>query len=108
MMGLFGSKPQPPQPPSPDKGLPVLPIDLTKRYDVYLRDGTHERLYENIRFVSLRSFDRITDFSPGTLSCYLEIEALDGTQCLIPTIQITAVCAHGVKMASMLLRRKNS
>jgi len=110
-MGFFNSQPQQPQQPpqqpqKSDRALPLLPVDLTKRYDVYLRETEHDRLYENVRFMSLRTFDQITDYSPFAFGCYLEIEALDDTRCLIPASHITAVCEHGVKMASKLLRRR--
>jgi hypothetical protein len=62
LMGFFNSKPQPQQPWGSDMALPLLHVDLTKRYDIYLREIEHDRLYENVQFMSLRSFDRITDF----------------------------------------------
>ena len=104
MMGFFNSQPQQ-QPQSSDRVLPLLPVDLTKRYDICMRDLEHDRLYENVRFVCLRTFDRITEFSTA-FSSYLEIESLDGTRCLIPTLHITAICEHGVKVETKLLRRR--
>jgi hypothetical protein len=104
-MGFFSSQEPQQQPQRPDRVLPILPVELTKRYDVYIREPEHDRLYENVRFVCLRTFDRITEYS-GTLSSYLEIESSDGTRCLIPTLQITAICEHGVTLATKILRRR--
>ena len=109
-MGLFNSR-QPKTPPvtgppnvTPSDPIPVLPVDLTKRYDVYFADHSHDRLYENVRFVCMRTFDRNTDF--GNLGNYLEVEAADGARSLIPQLSIQMICEHGVPPIFTVLRRR--
>jgi len=64
-------------------------------------------VYENVRFLSLRTFESINGFSPGALGCYLEVESLDGICGLIPMFQIQAIYEHGVRLESKLIRRPN-
>src|SRR5262245_11808007 len=106
-MGLFNSRqPKPPPRPEPADPIPVVPVDLAKRYDVYCSDVGHDRVYENVRFVCIRTFDRITEFSSGLVGGYLELEAADGARCLIPSFGIRAICEHGVQLAFRVLRHR--
>lgn len=104
-MGLFNSR-QPSSPPLPGLGdpIPIAPVDLSKRYDVYCSEVGHDRLYEDVRFVCIRTFDRITEFSTGLVSGYLEIEAADGSRCLIPSFGIRTICEHGARPTFKVLR----
>lgn len=81
-MGLFNSR-QPSASPShrePKDQIPINQIDRAKRYDVYCFCSGHDRLYEDVRFVGIRTFDRISEFSSGLVSGYLEIEAVGGSR----------------------------
>ena len=109
-MGLFNTRKSdslpPRQPPAPV--IPVLPYDLSKRYDVYCSVVGEERVYENIRFVAIRTFDRITEYSSGLVGGHLEIESADGSKMLIPTYGIQMICEHGTHPTFKVLRRWKS
>jgi len=108
-MGLFNSRAKASTPSAgaePADRIPISQIDLSKRYDVYCSDVGHDRLYENVRFVGKRTFDRITEFS---FSGFLEIEAVDGSRWLIPNFGIRLMCEHGAQPVFKVLRhRRNS
>ena len=74
-MGLFNSRQRkPPLPHSAQANhIPISQMDLTKRYDIYCTDLNHDRLYENVRFIGIRTFDRVTEFSSGLIGGFLEI-----------------------------------
>jgi hypothetical protein len=73
-MGLFNSRrPEASHPVEPTSQIPVTQIDLSKRYDVYCTDVGHDRVYENVRFVAIRTFDRISQFNSGLISGFLEM-----------------------------------
>jgi hypothetical protein len=80
-------------------------VDLSKRYDVYCAEFNHDRLYENVRFVCIRTFDRISEFGSGLAGGYLEIEAEEGSRWLIPAFGIRLICEHGTQPAFKVLRR---
>lgn len=109
-MGFFTTRTPAPQPrPEPDTGLPVAPFDLSKRYDVYFTEGPHhDRLYANVRFIGIRTFDRITEYSSGLISGYLEIETADGTRCMLPSYGIRLICEHGAQPVSQLIRHRRT
>src|SRR5262245_36328735 len=97
-MGLFGTGPT--KPPfefsKQQSDVPVRQIDLMKRYDVYYSHMGEDRIYENVRFIGIRTFEPIGGFSAGVVSGYLEIEAANGTQFMIPNFSIQLICEHGV------------
>jgi hypothetical protein len=57
----------------------------------------HAWVYEKVRFVGLRTFDRITRFSSGMVGGFLELEALDGSRWLIPNSGLGLICEHGTQ-----------
>ena len=80
-MGLFNfRRSEAPRHAEPTGQIPITQVDLTKRYDVYCTDLGHDRLYEDVRFVDIRTFDRITEYSSGVVTGFLEIEAVDGSR----------------------------
>ncbi len=95
-MGLFSSS-QPvtvaPSAAKPANPIPITQIDTGKWYDVYCAMTGEDRLYEKVRFVGARTFERITEYSSGS---FLEIETADGTRALIPRFGIHLICEHGV------------
>jgi hypothetical protein len=87
----------------------VLSLDLSKRYDVYCTlyawGGAEERVYPNVRFLAIRTFERITEYSSGLIGGFLEIEAADGTRSLISVHGINLVCEHGTQPGFRVLQR---
>jgi hypothetical protein len=69
-------------------------------------DLGHDRLYENVRFVCIRTFERIHKFSSGLIGGFLEVEALDGSRGLIPSIGIRLICEHGTPPVFKVLRHR--
>jgi hypothetical protein len=72
---------------------------------VYCSLTGEERVYEDVRFVGIRTFDRQTEFSSGLISGFLEIEARDGARLLIPSFGIQLLCEHGTRPAYKVTRR---
>jgi hypothetical protein len=104
-MSWFSARlPQAPQPEKSPSPVPVAYFDLSKRYDVYCYVAGEDRVYEDVRFVGIRMFDRINEWTTG-MSGYLEIEAVDGTRMLIPHFGIHLLCEHGAEPAYRVLRR---
>ena len=106
-MGLFSfRKPTPvvipPVPPSP---MPVLQVDLSKRYDIYIMMAQEERVFENVRFLGIRKFDNYPGFGIGVPGTYLEVEADDGSIMLLASGGIQVICDHGAKANFRVLRR---
>lgn len=64
---------------------------------------SEERLYENVRFIGIRTFERPTEYSLG-LGGFLEVEATDGARILIPQFGIQLMCEHGAKPVYKILR----
>src|SRR5687767_2297029 len=99
-MGWFNSKPPQPSPSPRHESadpIPTLPVDLSKRYDVYCSEINHDRIYENVRFVAIRTFDRPHEFMSGLSGGFLEIEQENGTRVLIPSFGIRMLCEHGTQ-----------
>jgi hypothetical protein len=88
----------------PPKPIPIAPVDLSKRYDLYCTAIDHDRLYENVRFIGIRTFDHISEFSSGLVGGFLEIEATDGSRLLIPNFGIQMICEHGTQPFGKVLR----
>ena len=103
-MGLFNSR-RPRAPESLQKPANVLPMsqfDFGKRYDVYCSVIGEDRLYENVRLITVRSFTA-SEWAWGE---YLEIESTDGSgPLLIPRHSIQIVCEHGTQPVFKVLRR---
>ena len=91
----------------PANGIPILQVDLSKRYDVYCAARGHDRLYEDVRFVCMRTFDRITESMHYMMCDFLEIESADGTRSFLPKFGIQLVCEHGAQPAFKVLRRRH-
>jgi hypothetical protein len=85
--------------------LPVAQVDTAKRYDVYCALAGEERVYEDVRFVGVRTFDRVSDYTPSFINGFLEIETADGARVLIPNFGIQMICEHGVPPAYKVVRQ---
>lgn len=95
--------------PPPSAGIPIAPFDISKRYDVhYAEGGQYDRLYENVRFICIRTFDRITEYSSGLIGGYFEIETADGTRFLLPSYGIQLICEHGTQPAFRIVKRRRN
>jgi len=95
-MGLFKTL-HAAQPVLPNGPIPVAPIDLSKRYDIYWSHGLEDRIYEDVRFVGIRTFSSETRFGSALIGGYIEIEAAEGTRMMIPHMHIQMLCEHGAQ-----------
>ncbi len=104
--GLFGVRDT--QPPGSDQvpmtGIPVAQVDLGKRYDVYYEAANEERLYEDVRFLGVRTFDRLNEYSSGLVCGYLEVETAEGSRLLLRSYGIHLICEHGTRPVFQVLR----
>src|SRR6478736_233579 len=99
-MGLFNARrPESPRSAEPANQIPITQFDLGKRYDVYVMETAHDGLYENVRFVCIRTFHLITEYSSGLLGGLLDMESADGSRCIIPYYSIRLICEHGTQPA---------
>lgn len=82
----------------PDKAakrrLAIGQIDLARRYDIHAMAGEREVVYEDVRFVALRSIEEPTG---STYSAFAELEGADGGRFLIPQHGIVLICEHGAR-----------
>jgi hypothetical protein len=108
-MGLFNSRRKLPSlSVGATNQIPIAQVDLSKRYDVYCSDINHDRLYENVRFIGIRTFERITEWSSGLIGGFLEIEVVDGSRWLIPSHVIRLICEHGAQPVYKVLRHRRN
>lgn len=104
-MGLFSfGSPSPTPAPVAHNGFPINQIDLTKRYDIYYTLTGEERLYENVRFLGIRSLDPVRD-TAFYIHGYLEIESIDGSRMFIPPHGIQMICEHGTQPSYRVVRQ---
>jgi hypothetical protein len=101
--GIITLKPESPVKSEKRPGLTVTQVDLEKRYDVYHCVQNEERLYENVKFVGLRSLDERSGFG-STIGAYLELETLYGSRMLISNYGVHLICEHGTKPAFKVFR----
>jgi hypothetical protein len=105
-MSLFKpTKEKPSETPTASGSVPVMPFDVSRRYDIYCALIGDNRVYENVKLTGIRTFDRITEFSSGALGGLLEIEATNGTRILIPQHGIQMICEHGAQPTYRVLSR---
>jgi hypothetical protein len=105
-MALFrGANREPEQPDGTPAGneLPVLPIDFSKRYDIYCSYHAEERLYENMRIVGIRTMEKQRPYS-SVIGGYIEIEDPGGKRVMIPHLHIHMICEHGLEPEYKVLR----
>jgi hypothetical protein len=84
-------------------GLKVTQLDLEKRYDIYHCIQNEERLYENVKFVGLRSIEEKSGYG-SALGSYYELETVFGSRMLISTYGVHLICDHGTKPAYKVYR----
>lgn len=100
---------QSPETPEPENPIPVALIDLSKRYDIYCSIPGEDRLYEDVKVVAIRTFEKKKqEFGMALIGGYLEIETRNGSRMMIPHIRMFMICEHGSKPEYKVLRvRKN-
>jgi hypothetical protein len=113
VMSLFKKpKPEPKKAePEPDKSsdprLPILPIDLAKRYDVYCNYQYEERIYEDMLLVAIRTYESKQYPGSAVLGGYIELEARDGKRMMVPSVHIRLLCEHGAHPTYKIVRSAN-
>lgn len=95
-----------PEPKVIEDNIPVVQFDLSKRYDLYCCIYDENRIYENVKIIGLRTLERRTEFSSGTLGAYLEVEAADGTRCFVPQFHISSMCEHGAPLVYQVIKKQ--
>ena len=89
----------------PDGSLPVTVFDLSKRYDLYCSTPSEDRLYENVRIIAIRTFQRKKhDYGTALIGEHIEIEAHNGTRMMIPHLRMYMICEHGSQPVYKVLR----
>src|SRR5258706_11425399 len=84
----------------PDEPIPVVVFDLSKRYDLYCSTPSEDRLYENVKIVAIRTFERKKhEYATALIGGYIEIEAPGGSRMMIPHIRMYMICEHGSQPA---------
>lgn len=107
-MSLFRDKPGVSPSSEPDP-IPVEIFDLSKRYDIYCSIPSEDRLYEDVKIVGIRTFQkRKNDFGSSLIGGYIEIEAANGVRMMIQHVRINMICEHGSQPVFKVLRVRNS
>ena len=73
-------------------------IDISKRYDVYCREGGQEVVYRNVIFKGLKRLFQQRDYD--VLAQYMEIEEISGRRTFLSRSTIVKFCEHGVESGS--------
>ena len=68
------------------------PIDITRRYDIYCREGDQEIIYRNTRFKGVKTLFKDREFD--VFSDYMELELEDGQTIFINRGLIIKFCEH--------------
>jgi hypothetical protein len=100
---------QSPETPEPDSPIPVILIDPSKRYDIYCSIPGEDRLYEDVKIIAIRTFEKKKqEFGMALLGGYLEIETRNGARMMIPHIRMHMICEHGSQPEYKVLRVRKS
>lgn len=86
--------------------IPVMHLDITKRYDLYCISMGEERVYENVRITAIRTLDDIQNMRISTIGGFIEIEATNGNRMMIPRNRIQAICEHAIPLAYKVLKSR--
>ncbi len=106
-MSLFktprGDSPESPQ--TAHGSIPVTVFDWSKRYDLYCSTPSEDRLYEDVKIIAIRTFERKKhEYSTALIGGYIEIEAHNGTRMMIPHLRMYMICEHGSQPVYKVLR----
>lgn len=69
-------------------------IDISKRYDVYCREGSEAVVYRNVLFKGMKKLFQMERYSIFTE--YLEVEQADGKTIFFSRASIIKFCEHGI------------
>jgi Clp amino terminal domain, pathogenicity island component len=69
-------------------------IDLSKRYDIYCREGSEAVVYRNVLFKGMKKLFQVERYSIFTE--YVEVELADGKSIFFSRASIIKFCEHGV------------
>jgi len=95
--------------PEPDGSLPVTVFDLSKRYGLYCSTPSEDRLYEDVRIIGIRTFERKKhDYGTALIGGYIEIETHNGTRTMIRHLSMYMLCEHGAQPDFKVLRIRKS
>jgi len=81
-------------------------IDLSKRYDVYCKEGSEAIVYRNVLFKGMKKLFQVERYSIFTE--YVEIEQADGKVIFFSRASIVKFCEHGVAPTSESVERKKA
>ncbi len=72
---------------------------------VYCSTPSEDRLYENVRIIAIRTFQRKKhDYGTALIGGHIEIEAHNGTRMMIPHLRMYMICEHGSQPVYKVLR----
>jgi len=69
-------------------------IDLSKRYDVYCKEGNEAVVYRNVLFKGMKKLFQVERYSIFTE--YVEVEQADGKTIFFSRASIVKFCEHGI------------
>jgi hypothetical protein len=75
--------------------IPIASIDLAKRYDIYYSAMRENWVFQNTKFLGVKTLERMNQFSSGLIGGWVEIEASNGTKMLIRNHSIYMICETG-------------
>jgi hypothetical protein len=58
---------------------------------------SEDLLYEDVRIIGIRTFERMRQYSSGLIGGYIEIEARDGARMMITYHLVRMICEHGAQ-----------
>jgi ATP-dependent Clp protease ATP-binding subunit ClpA len=73
-------------------------IDISKRYDVYCKEGSEAVVYRNVIFKGMKKLFQVERYSIFTE--YVEVEQADGKTIFYSRASIIKFCEHGVTPGS--------
>ena len=80
-------------------------VDLSKRYDVYCREGKQQVAYRNVLFKGIKTLFQKGQYE--VFSEYIEIEQADGKTVLIARSSVIKFCEHGTTPGSETVPDRN-
>jgi ATP-dependent Clp protease ATP-binding subunit ClpA len=69
------------------------PVDLSRRYDLYCREGDRQVVYPNVLFKGVRTL--FQHKGSDVWGEYLELEQADGQRTFVPRVWVLKFCEHG-------------
>jgi hypothetical protein len=92
-----------PQKPESEPGSET--VDITRRYDVYCREGDQEVVYQNALFKRTKTL--LEKGGDDVFSEYLELEQADGRTVFVAKTSVVKFAEHGVTPSSEKISGEN-